>query len=152
MKKCGICKRIKDYVDFYRNASRKDGFANKCKDCSESIKRDRKGIKKREPSKYPSGIDGVKMRSRALQLKRAYGITLDEYDTMILSQNGVCSICGKEETVVMRGARQSLSVDHCHSTNRIRGLLCSKCNRGLGAFGDDIDIMVSAISYLKQCG
>ena len=152
MKKCGRCKKTKDYTDFYKNISRKDGLSNMCKDCRDSYKRKRMGIKKRGPSKYPSGIEGKRMRSRALQLKRAYGITLEEYDAMILSQNGVCSICGEKEIVVMRGIKQSLSVDHCHSTNRIRGLLCSKCNRGIGAFGDNIDIMVSAISYLKQCG
>ena len=83
---------------------------------------------------------------------RKYKLTLGEYREIADSQNNVCSICGKPETSKRNGFVQSLSVDHCHKTNINRGLLCHKCNIGLGVFEDNIDVMASAISYLKQCG
>ena len=65
-------------------------------------------------------------------------------------QFGVCAICGNPETRKRNGRIWWFSVDHCHKTNINRGLLCTKCNTGLGNFDDDIDIMASAISYLQH--
>lgn len=73
-------------------------------------------------------------------LKR-YAITLTEYNEMLAAQGGVCAICSST-------CYHRLSIDHCHATGRIRGLLCQKCNRGLGLFGDRPETLAKAIKYL----
>lgn len=80
------------------------------------------------------------------QLKRHYGISLDAYNTLVESQNGLCAICKKKPD----GARSSLQVDHDHETGRVRGLLCSKCNTGLGLFNEKPAILAEAIDYLRR--
>ena len=79
-------------------------------------------------------------------LKTKYGITLDDYDTMLITQGGGCAICGTNDT----GSRARLSVDHDHATGAVRGLLCQPCNIGIGHFKDDLDKLLSAIKYLKD--
>lgn len=74
---------------------------------------------------------------RASSLRKAFGITIDQFNAMLLAQNGVCKICGRPETVTWQGEARQLSVDRCHKTGRIRGLLCTNCNNGLGRFEDN---------------
>ena len=75
-------------------------------------------------------------------LKRRYGLSVDEYLEMIKEQDGACAIC--------RQHAERLCVDHCHETGKIRGLLCHKCNVALGHFNDDIQRLADAISYLAK--
>jgi hypothetical protein len=82
-------------------------------------------------------------------LKKLYGVTLDWYNQKLEEQDGVCAICKEPETAVIRGKTISMAVDHCHNTGVARGLLCTKCNQGLGMFRDKIDILESAVRYLK---
>lgn len=82
-------------------------------------------------------------------LKKMYGITISEYDELWLQQDGICRICGLPETGVIRGKPISLAVDHCHTTGKIRGLLCHHCNKSLGGFKDDVSLLERAILYLK---
>lgn len=84
-------------------------------------------------------------KARNQQLKRDYGITLEEYNERLLAQGGVCAICKSPPT-----GRFQLAVDHCHSTGIIRGLLCSFCNHGIGNFRDDVQRLASAITYLDE--
>lgn len=84
-------------------------------------------------------------------LKRRYGMTLDDYETMLASQNGVCAICKKPETHQSRGSEvQPLSVDHSHTTKRVRGLICDSCNKGIQAFRDDPELIQRAIEFLEN--
>ena len=85
-------------------------------------------------------------------LKRNYGITLDQYRELIRCQNNRCAICKKEETGVdsKKNKLKDLSVDHCHKTGKVRGLLCFKCNASLGKFEDSIELLSNAIDYLKK--
>lgn len=85
-----------------------------------------------------------------IDLKKNYGVTLDWYNQKLKEQNGVCAICKEPETAVIRGKTISLAVDHCHNTGSARGLLCTKCNQGLGMFKDKIDILESAVRYLQR--
>lgn len=71
------------------------------------------------------------------------GLTLAEYEAMLAKQRGGCAICGQRDQWF------NLAVDHCHSTKRIRGLLCSQCNRGLGLFRDNPDFLEKAAGYLR---
>ncbi len=86
------------------------------------------------------------------RLQRVYGITLEQYEAMYKEQNGLCAICQKPERhVVIKGGRiRRLAVDHDHSTNQVRQLLCTSCNHGIGLFEEDILRLLSAIEYLKK--
>lgn len=82
---------------------------------------------------------------------RARGITLQDYADMIDDQQNKCAICLKEETCrdVYHDRARRLSIDHCHATKKVRGLLCQGCNVAIGRFKDDIEIMQRAIDYIK---
>lgn len=80
-------------------------------------------------------------------LKKKYGITEAQYTELLNKQNGVCAICGsKKAGYKMR----QLVIDHIHGTNKIRGLLCTPCNLGLGNFKDNIGFLENAASYLRR--
>lgn len=87
------------------------------------------------------------LRLRAYELKRNYGITLAEYAALLEKQGGVCATCRSVCSV-----RAKLCVDHDHVTGKVRGLLCVKCNTGLGVFGDSVSIIESALAYLRNGG
>jgi hypothetical protein len=81
--------------------------------------------------------------------KRRFGITPEKYAELFKSQNGTCAICKNSETATRLGKVKALSVDHCHKSGAIRGLLCSDCNTGIGKLKDDVKILQSAIHYLS---
>lgn len=81
------------------------------------------------------------------RLLQKYGITIEEYEALYEAQDGLCAICG-ETPESDRWNR--LAVDHCHETGQVRGLLCGSCNRALGSFKDDPEIMQRAIAYLQE--
>jgi len=87
-------------------------------------------------------------------LKRKYGINFDDYFLMYEAQNKSCKICKKPELRRNHKKKREqllpLFVDHCHETGKVRGLLCSKCNSGIGMFEDNIESLIAAISYLKE--
>jgi len=72
-------------------------------------------------------------------------MAIEEFDRLLLLQGGVCAICGETERKFSR-----LSVDHDHSDNKIRGLLCSACNSGLGRFRDKQELLIKALEYLRN--
>lgn len=74
-----------------------------------------------------------------------YGISPEQYYEMLKEQDGKCKICNQ---TVPEG--QYLDIDHNHKTGEIRGLICNKCNKGLGFFGEDIKVLENAIKYLKE--
>ena len=86
---------------------------------------------------------------RARVLFQTKGITVAEYAAMSEAQGHVCAICYQPETLRQKGILKRLAVDHDHATGRIRGLLCSACNLGLGKFKDDVVRLQSAIEYLS---
>lgn len=85
-------------------------------------------------------------RQRAAKLKERYGMTLEDYDTMLSNQAGGCAICASP--VPKRKGSTRLVVDHCHKTGVVRGLLCYRCNVGLGNFEDDPVLVLKALKYL----
>lgn len=89
-----------------------------------------------------------KDRSRNIDLKKAYGISLEDYNNILEKQKGACAICEEPETMVIKGIPVRLAVDHCHNSLKIRGLLCTKCNRGLGGFNDDPELLIKAAKYV----
>ena len=85
----------------------------------------------------------AKASSRNTKLKKAFNITHEDYLVLLANQGGVCAICKQEEL------SRHLAVDHCHTTGQVRGLLCTKCNNGLGNFNDSPELLQQAIGYLK---
>lgn len=82
---------------------------------------------------------------RRSHLKNKFGITPEQYDEMVALQGGGCAICGGRQP---HGVL--LSIDHDHETNKVRGLLCVRCNRGIGAFRDNVGVLLRATEYLKS--
>lgn len=84
-------------------------------------------------------------------LKRKFGITFDVYEKMKDEQGGLCKLCKNPENTRNRGSReQRFAVDHCHLTNKIRGLLCFKCNTGLAWIESNPGIINGIIGYLRR--
>lgn len=93
---------------------------------------------------------GIK-KVRRYEVLRIHGLSSDQHNKMIISQNNKCAICFKEETRLGRsGDITPLCVDHCHKTQKIRGLLCHCCNTAIGKLKDNISLLESAIEYLKK--
>ena len=86
----------------------------------------------------------VATASRKSHLKLNYNMTLRQYADVLAAQNGVCAICGKPSV------KQKLNVDHNHATGKLRGLLCWKCNVGIGHFDEDLSSLRKAIKYLEK--
>lgn len=141
-KKCPRCKEIKELINFKK--SKTIGYNCNCHPCHKIIRREykqRPNVKERERKIFIKGY-----------LRRAYGITYEQYQYMFLKQNGKCAICKKETEFndYRSSKRINLGVDHCHETGKVRGLLCVHCNFGIGAFKDDIKLMSKAIKYIKS--
>lgn len=126
-KLCKKCNTVKPLSEFHKKTGRKDGHSSTCKVCVNSRTR-------------PYDPD----KNRDTKLRKAYGISLAEYNEMLKSQGGKCAICGGCEPIEDR----MMAVDHCHTTGKVRGILCSNCNRAIGLFRDNIESLKNAIKYL----
>lgn len=90
---------------------------------------------------------------RANNLKQRYGISIDEYQTLLTSQNSTCPICKVEISDTLEYKRQrTVVVDHNHDTGEVRGILCWSCNLVLGHARESTDILYKAIVYLSERG
>lgn len=83
--------------------------------------------------------------SRCKYIRRKFGITLEEYENMVLDRKGCCDICQSQSK-----GRGNLHIDHCHQTGKLRGLLCMNCNVVLGLVYDKSEILNSAINYINK--
>ncbi len=86
----------------------------------------------------------LKNKENNYQHLKKFNITKEQYMEMLEKQNHVCAICGQKDV------NKRLAVDHCHTTNIVRGLLCSACNTSLGKFKDSVELLQKAIQYLKD--
>lgn len=91
---------------------------------------------------YNNNKESFKKTVKNCHLKRQFGISWEDYERMFEEQEGKCVLCGETEE------NRMLSVDHCHTTGRVRGLLCGKCNRGLGLFRDNKELLIKASEYV----
>jgi hypothetical protein len=103
-------------------------------------------LKDKKVEYYKKNKDIILKRHRRNLLKK-YNLAEDEYNQMTIKQNNLCFLCNKPQS---EGRRGGLCVDHNHFTNKIRKLLCNKCNIALGLFNEDIPLMERAIQYLKD--
>jgi Recombination endonuclease VII len=130
-KVCSTCKVTKYFKDFSKNKSRPDGYHNQCKVCRSKYNPPRKSSEK------------SKIRLRAWNRLKSSGFTQEDYNQKLQEQNGRCAICGIENDNT-----KDLCADHDHKTGKKRGLLCHKCNTGIGLLQDDINILCKATDYL----
>jgi hypothetical protein len=159
MKKCTHCKIEKPFTDFYAVANGVNGVRPRCKECMVLIER-KKYATDEEFRQRKLNMQAVKMREdegfrlrhriacREGHLRRAYGLTQETFDGMLQEQGGGCAICGTKQKYGNQGTR--MVVDHCHATNKIRGILCDLCNTAIGKFHDDVVLLGNAISYLTK--
>ena len=135
MKTCTVCKTNKPLTEYYNLKASKDGKSYRYIPC-DTIARNR------YTNAYP---ERVKKALRERNWKYKYDMEPHKYDIMLSQQDSKCAICGSKHD------KQSdyFAVDHNHSTGAVRGLLCNKCNRGLGFLNDDITTLKRAITYLE---
>lgn len=130
-KKCKKCQLLIDLDNFYVAYKNKYGivYCTTCKDCN----------------KLTSVEWGRNNRHKhyGYEIKYKYGLTIKEYDEMVLAQNNKCAIC--QGSSVKR-----FSIDHCHKTGKIRGLLCFACNSAIGKLKENKELFINAINYLEK--
>src|SRR5271156_5229416 len=139
MKKCTKCHEIKDLSNYYKHNTNKDGHFSSCRECNRiRLTNYRKYYYGTESSKNWRNKNKVKITND--RMKKDYGITLEEYDKMLKDQNNLCLICENPETSINPYNKKivRLSIDHCHKTGKIRGLLCGNCNRLIGLAKEDV--------------
>lgn len=136
-KVCSRCNELKPFDQYSNQAKSKDGKKAACKSC-QKIYND-KWFEKNRDKKADT--------NRWWTIQNKYGLTKEQYLSLVESQNGNCKICGIHQS---ENTHSYLYVDHCHDTNIIRGLLCRSCNSLLGMAKDDIAILNNAINYLKD--
>ncbi len=148
MQVCNTCKLNKPLEDFQHDITRSLGRTYKCKQCLSkynSFKKDQNKARRRRH--YLKAGEYYRRK----KLMREHGVTKEQYDLIAKQQNYLCKICDLPESLkhARTGTPISLSVDHCHETGIIRGLLCGRCNMALGAFKDKHELLNKAINYLK---
>jgi len=127
---CTACQASKALEEFKKNKDGKFGRHSICKQCSSE----------RNKYRYANGD------SYAVRLNKLYGLSVAEYEEMYAEADGCCQSCGIPESELNR----RLAVDHCHTTGKVRGLLCGKCNTALGQLDDNLDKITSLYSYLQE--
>lgn len=144
-KKCTKCRQLKPVHAFGKHVHckqcKREAMAQWRQDNPEENKRRIQAHR----AKYPNA-------SFASHLKCKYSLSLKEYEKMLQAQNGACAICEKPETVRQKSKIKRLSVDHCHITGRVRGLLCVRCNVAIGLLKENEDIFKKALDYKKKYG
>lgn len=163
MKTCTKCGVAKELEEFNKDRGKRDGRVSRCKQCQCDRARqwalDNLEHKRQRSRDYrtanKSVIDAYKKKwyqankkriddvKRDYKLRKNFNITLETKHLMHKTQYGRCAVCNTSLSP------NSAHVDHCHSTRWLRGLLCGNCNRGLGLFNDNTDLLIKAIKYLE---
>ena len=130
MKTCCVCSVSKEATEFSPDKTKKDGLASLCKSCR----------RERYSTRYNKHY-------RNKRLMDTYGISSQDYEVLLDQQSGTCAICSSTET----GRKDTwFCVDHDHETGQVRGLLCNNCNRALGLFKDNEQLLKIASDYVKS--
>jgi hypothetical protein len=137
MKKCSKCQIEKEVKFFNTRNSKTDKLQSYCKKCA---KEDRS-------KRYLLDRENAIANQRRINIFNKYGITEKEYNTMLELQNGKCAICGSKE--IKRKGAKYFNIDHCHKSNKVRGLLCHNCNIVLGKIEDSKEWLKQALIYLS---
>ena len=142
MKTCRSCGVEKPFSEFIKDKNRPDGHYVYCKLCNAARRKEKqyyKDWRKNNPDKV--------VKNRRTGLLRKYGLTEADYNNLLAKQSYACAIC---KTTDPKDRWNRFHVDHCHTSSKVRGLLCSQCNTGLGKFYDNIESLSTAIEYLRS--
>ena len=130
-RKCGLLSPDSDNLYlFVKDSNHKTGYTNLCKECK---------------NRHGRNSPVTKETARKAQYKFRYGISIEEYDDIYITQQGACAICFTHASEL----KYRLHIDHCHETGKVRGLLCKRCNLAIGFLDEDIDKLNSSIKYLE---
>jgi len=135
MKKCTKCGVEKPLSEFHKNKSTKDKYCSLCKPCNNkhAFTWNKKEVEKRRVIVQKNNY------------KKRYGLSIQQKQELIDKQNSKCAICTNQLKDT-----HDVCVDHNHTTGQIRGILCRKCNLGIGHLQDSQEILKSALKYLKK--
>lgn len=163
MKICSVCFENKALSSFSKDRANKDGLRSNCRICvnkynkiqrTKHPERNRincKSYRENNLEKIKNGQKNhyLKNKDRITNkiLMKTYGISLEYKKELFDYQCGQCKICSTRFEKV-----GSAHIDHCHETGKIRGLLCQKCNRGIGMFNEQINLLKIAIEYIENNG
>ena len=150
MKTCTQCHIAKAPREYHKNSRTRDGLTPACAACRNKLHREyvrrpevaaakleyERNYKRTRPEHY-----------RAKRRKMKYGITSEQFDALMLKQRGVCAIC-----FMSPEPGRALDVDHHHGSGIVRGLLCRRCNNGIGLFDENARAMRRAIAYVDSWG
>jgi hypothetical protein len=152
MKLCTLCKETKDYEQFHKDSGKKDGHQSRCKDCvrattlnwqknnpEKAKQHSKKATDKWQKENKEKLHKPSKEWRKFYRIKEKYGLSKEEFNEMESEQSGICKICEKDKP---------LCVDHCHTSGRVRGLLCRDCNLLLGFAFDNTETLKKAADYL----
>lgn len=139
MKTCTKCQEAKSISEFWADRSKKNGYSARCKTCKTADHAQYRKAGDYDKKRYQKAPE----KERERHLVRKYGVTLVDYDRMFVEQDGACAICRKTQS-------RAFDVDHCHATGKVRGLLCTNCNRMVGHAHDDADRLRAAAEYLDR--
>jgi hypothetical protein len=142
VKTCSACRDKKTFDDFYRATGYKDGFGSRCKECTKKFaSKSHRDNPERTRGNSERWRKKMKDQLPDYRRRRKFGLELGEFERRSKAQGGLCAICKEARDLV---------VDHCHTSGDIRGLLCKKCNSGIGFLGDNPDLLRSALAYLTK--
>jgi len=145
LKYCKDCKQFKSLDCFTANRQKKDGLNIYCRMCCNKRSIHWKNGNKSKTAAYKKRYRELNpTEARDYTLRSRYGITLDEFNAMFEKQGKRCAVCRSDKS-----DSKNFVVDHCHTTGKIRGVLCSYCNRALGMMKDDPELLSKAIIYLR---
>jgi hypothetical protein len=141
---CSKCKVEKDTKLFHKSTKTSSRCQPSCKDCRNSLSKS-DGYRSKHRLQAQQWRKNNPIKEREIYIKYKYKISPNSYQGLLIKQNGTCAICKQICTV-----NPNLSVDHCHLTKKVRGLLCDRCNKGLGFFKDNPDLLIEANKYLQK--
>ncbi len=150
---CTGCRLEKAKTEFRSDLRNRDGLRSRCKDCDRTYARDWQSRTKQNERWIAENPERYALKRREHLLRR-YGMTVEDYETLLAKQDGRCAICRTDSPRTRGNAHehhgQIFAVDHCHVTGAVRGLLCITCNTGIGGLRDDPAIVRAALAYLER--
>ena len=172
--RCSIEKSVTEFNMHHAKIKGNSKYRGECKECQKLWRQENKDItakagilyrirhaddikKKREAYRsnpenreknrvYAREYQKRKPEIQRIRLLAKYGITLEDYNILLANQNGCCAICG----TVKNGKRMNFVIDHNHETGKVRGLLCTQCNAGIGNFKENLLSLSKAAEYLES--
>ena len=164
--RCSKCKTVglKSEIMVPQKSS-SGGYRNQCRSCHREVihnfrakdpeaervrnrewrKNNLEAFRHSKRKSYQKHAGKIAVRKKTYRLGQ-YGLTREKYDAMLQLQQGKCAICGEPPN----GRWKKLNIDHCHTTGKVRGLLCTGCNRAIGYLNDDPDRGLKMVEYLKR--